>query len=124
MDQPNVSDQVQVTSVSVKLTRRVDLGFAPYIAYLKKLGKNGNPKFGTRDMSQAEMDFFMSATIPVDKLPEEVLYDLTRRANALADQVLREEFPRAFNIAAEVGVADDMFVVSSTNVSQGRVEEY
>jgi hypothetical protein len=130
MSKPNVSEpvevtpaEVQVTSVSVKLTRRVDLGFAPYIAYLRKLGKNGNPKFGTRDMSQAEVDLFLNATIPAGMLPEDAMYDLLKRANALADQILEEEFPRAFNAATENNIAEDMFVVKSTSVER-TAQEY
>ena len=109
--------------VSVKVSRRVDLGYVPYIVYLKQL--NGRPApFGTRDQSNTEFDVFMSAEVGAGVLPEDVLYDLATRANEMVDQVVKEAYPKAFTLAAENDIPEDVFVVGSTKVVAAPAGEF
>ena len=53
-----------ITKVSVRLTRKIDLGYEPYMEYLQSLG-NRAPAFGTRDQSNTELSAYVEASFPI-----------------------------------------------------------
>ncbi len=83
MEQDEVKE-TKVTVVSVKLSRKYDLGFAPYMAYMKSL--NGRaPAFGTRDNSNMELDVYLSAELGTEDTVDEVGAVLVDRARGILD---------------------------------------
>ena len=123
MATPIPPEQTTIKTVSVKLSRQVDLGFVPYVAYLKKL--NGKqPPFGTRDQSRAEFDLFVSAEVGANDTVDNVAIMLSQKAHELADRILRENYAQAFAEAREAEVPEEAFTISKTIVEQAVGADY
>ena len=126
-DTPNVVETAPVAThiktVSVKYSRRVDLGYLPYRAYLKSL--NGKPApYGSRDHSEAEFDVFMSAEVGTEVEPEQVLADLKNEVKVMVDNFLKEAFSGTFTQAKQQEVPEEAFSVSRTTVSRDEKEDF
>lgn len=103
-----------ITNVSVKFSRRLDLGYPPYIKYLREL--NGRPvPFGTRDNSNLEMDIYISASIGANDSADVVAQELIVKARQLLDANLGLQ-------VSDVGVDPDAFVVDKTEITHSKVE--
>ena len=115
--------ETHIKTVSVKYSRRVDLGYLPYRAYLKSL--NGKPApYGSRDHSEAEFDVFMSAEVGTDVEPEQVLADLRDEVKAMVDNFLKEAFSGTFTQARQQDVPEEAFSVSKATVSRDAKEDF
>jgi len=123
---PNPAEQepktTRITVVSVKVKREVDLGFVPFMEYVKKLGPNKQPGFGYRDASRATFEIFMSAELGDDTTADELARDLSLQAHAIADRELRQNYPHAFKAAVKAEVPEEAFTIQST-VIERQVEE-
>lgn len=115
--------ETTLKTISVKLSRQVDLGYVPYIEYIKSL--NGKPApFGTRDNSRAEFDVFASAEVGTNDTVESVVRMLTTEVRRVSDQVMREAYPKAFVKAAELEVPEEQFTISKTTVERAAAGEF
>jgi hypothetical protein len=112
-----------IRTVSVKVSRQVDLGFVPYIKYIKALNGKQIP-FGTRDQSRAEVDIFVSAEVGTGDSLEEVILMLSDKAHDLSDQILRENYPDAFREAVQQEVPEEAFTIQKTIVARAMTEEF
>jgi hypothetical protein len=111
-----------ITTVSVKVRREIDLGFIPFMKYVKTL--NGKtPGFGYRDASRATFDIFLSAELGDDRTAEQLAAELSETAHAIADRELRAEYPEAFREAVKAEVPEEAFTIQSTTVARA-VEEF
>jgi hypothetical protein len=113
----------RITVVSVKVKREVDLGFVPFMLYVKKLGPHKQPGFGYRDASRASFEIFMSAELGEDMAADELATQLSLQAHAIADRELRSQYPESFKAAVKAEVPEEAFVVASTTVER-KVEEF
>ena len=110
-------------TVSVKVSRQVDLGFVPYIKYIKQLGSKPIP-FGSRDQSRTEFDVFLSAEVGTNDTAEAVIADLAHVGHEMANRILREQYPEAFREAVKAEVPEEAFVISRTTVERAAVEDF
>ena len=110
-------------TVSVKVSRQVDLGFVPYIKYIRQLGSKPIP-FGSRDQSRTEFDVFLSAEVGTGDTAEAVIADLSRIGHEMTDRILREQYPEAFREAVKMEVPEEAFVISKTTVERQLVEDF
>lgn len=101
---------MKVTTVSVKFSRRVDLGYKPYIEYLKALGNRPVP-FGTRDNSNMETDLYISAEVDEGESAELVGAELLVRARGMIDQNMGYILG-----TAEAPTSEENFVIEKTEV--------
>jgi hypothetical protein len=104
-----------IKTVSVKVRHEVDLGYVPFIAYMRKMGHK-NPPFGMRDASRATFDIFLSAELGDEMTAEELATQLSRQAHAIADRELRSQYPESFKAAVRAEVPDEAYVIKSTEV--------
>jgi hypothetical protein len=111
-----------ITTVSVKVRREIDLGFIPFMKYVRTL--NGKaPGFGFRDASRSTFDIFLSAELGDDKTADQLAAELSEMAHAIADRELRAEYPEAFREAVKAEVPEEAFIIQSTTVARA-VEEF
>jgi hypothetical protein len=108
----------RITTVSVTVSREVDLGYVPFMKYLAKLGPQKNVPFGMRDASRAKFDIRVAAELGDDMSADELAAQLSQQAFAIADRELRSQFPESFREAVKAEVPEEAFVVSSTTVDR------
>jgi hypothetical protein len=111
--------ETRIKTVSVKISRQVDLGYVPYVRYLKELGNKPVP-FGSRDQSRTEFDVFVSAEVGSEDTLENVIAMLASKAREFSNKFLRENFPSAFAEAAKMAVPEEAFVISQTTVERSK----
>jgi hypothetical protein len=112
--------------VSIKLTKRLDTGFIPYMRYLKTLNGKQAP-FGTRSMDQVEVDVYLSAELGAGETPVQLSEDMIHSANTMLTGWFKANYPTAFpasEIKSEPKVNEEAFVVTSTEVSIEQGAEY
>jgi hypothetical protein len=115
--------ETTLKTVSVKVSRQVDLGFVPYIKYVKSL--NGKPiPFGSRDQSRTEFDVFLSAEVGSEDTAEHVIAELSRLGHEMTDRILREQYPEAFKEAVRMEVPEEAFTIRSTQVERVVVGDF
>jgi hypothetical protein len=110
-------------TVSVKVSRQVDLGFVPYIKYIKQLGSKPIP-FGSRDQSRTEFDVFLSAEVGTNDAAEAVIADLAKIGHEMTDKILREQYPEAFREAVKMELPEEAFIISKTTVERQLAEDF
>ena len=126
--QPAKQEQLatRITTVSVKVSREVDLGFLPFLRYMVK-NKWKQPPFGMRDASRAKFEIYLSANVGEDMTAEQAAEMLALQGHAIADRELRKEYPDSFPKGAAKAetpeVPDEAFVIASTVVER-KVEEF
>ena len=123
MAEETTSRETTLKTVSVKVSRQVDLGFVPYIKYIKQLGNKPIP-FGTRDQSRTEFDVFLSAEVGTGDTAERVIAELAKTGHEMTDRILREQYPEAFREAVRAEVLEEAFVISRTTVERQLVEDF
>ena len=126
MDTETTTPEVRETTlktISVKVSRQVDLGFVPYIKYIKQLGNKPIP-FGSRDQSRTEFDVFLSAEVGTNDTAEAVIARLSKIGHEMTDQILREQYAGAFREAVKAEVPEEAFVISKTTVERQLVEDF
>ena len=74
-----------VTTVGVKVTRKIDTGYLPYMEYLKTLGNRTAP-FGTRDNANIELDVYVGAQVEQWESAELVIKELLLHAKRIVDE--------------------------------------
>jgi hypothetical protein len=111
----------KITTVFVKVKREVDAGFVPFVKvaeyYIKR--KQQVP-FGMRDASRISFEISLTAEVG-DSDVNELISDLSLKAQAIADRELRAACPEAFGEAKKMDVPDEAYTVGSTVVER-RVE--
>jgi hypothetical protein len=116
-------ENTTIKTVSVKVSRQVDLGYVPYIKYLYKL--NGKqPPFGTRDQSRAEIDLFVSAEVGKNDTVENVITMLSGKAHEMSERILRENYADALLEARQADVPEEAVVISRTTIEQTVKEDF
>ena len=116
-------ENTTIKTVSVKVSRQVDLGYVPYIKYLYKL--NGKqPPFGTRDQSRAEIDLFVSAEVGQSDTPENVITALSAMAHEMSNRILRENYGDALLEAQAASVPEEAVVISKTTIETTVKDEF
>jgi hypothetical protein len=116
-------ENTTIKTVSVKVSRQVDLGYVPYIKYLYKL--NGKqPPFGTRDQSRAEIDLFISAEVGQNDTVENVIQTLSAKAHEMSDQILRDNYADAFLEARQAQVPEEAVTISKTTIETTLKEDF
>lgn len=115
--------ETTIRTISIKVSRRVDLGYVPFIEYLKRLGNKQAP-FGTRDQSNVEFDVFISADMGTNDVVEEVVRSLASRAHNEVSRVMAQLHPEVFGIAVQQDVTEDAFVVGKTIVERVVTEDF
>lgn len=122
--QPAEQVKTRITTVSVKVKREVDLGYLPFLRYMKK-NNYKQPPFGMRDASRASFEIYLSAELGEDMTVEQLATELSKQGHAIADRELRGQYPESFLAAkAETPVVpEEVFVISSTEVER-KVEEF
>lgn len=78
---------MKIEKVGVKVGRKLDIGFAPYMQYLDEI-KPKSPAFGTRENSNVEIEFYVGALMEDGDDLLAVLVDLKDQANQLIDNHL------------------------------------
>lgn len=116
-------EPTRIKTVSVKISRQVDLGYVPYIQYLKKLGSK-QPPFGTRDQSRVEYDIFLSAEIGTEADVNEVALDLGTKGKALIDELIANAHGAVAKEAKEENVPEEAFTISRTVVTREAVGDF
>jgi hypothetical protein len=111
-------DETKVTVVSVKFSRRLDLGYPPYIKYLQTLGTR-TPPFGTRDNSNMELDLYISAELGEGGDVDEAARELLVKARSIMDQNIGLVVPAAI---LNAGVPDEAFIVDKTEITRAKVD--
>ena len=116
----------RITTVSVKVKREVDLGYLPFLRYMKK-NQYKQPPFGMRDASRASFEMYLSAEVGDDISVDELAAQLAQQGHAIADRELRKEYPESFPKASAPAetpvIPDESFVIATTEVER-KVEEY
>jgi hypothetical protein len=116
-------ENTTIKTVSVKVSRQVDLGYVPYIKYLYKL--NGKqPPFGTRDQSRAEIDLFVSAEVGQNDTVENVITMLSGKAHEMSERILRENYADALLEARQAEVPEEAVVIGRTTIEQTVKEDF
>ena len=109
---------MNVTTVSVKFSRRLDLGYPPYIKYLQTLGTR-TPPFGTRDNSNMELDLYISAEMTETEDADMVAKELLLQARSIMDQNLGLVVPAA---VLNAGVPEEAFMVDKTEITRVKAD--
>jgi hypothetical protein len=116
-------ENTTIKTVSIKVSRQVDLGYVPYIKYLYKL--NGKqPPFGTRDQSRAKIDLFVSAEVGQHDTVENVITMLSAKAHEMSERILRENYADALLEARQAEVPEEAVVISRTTIEQTVKEDF
>ena len=118
---PATPQVTKVTIVSSSFELEADLGFPPYMAYMKSLGGKA-PAFGTRDMTKATFRVFMSAEVADGDDPDVIAKDLAVRSTAIARQTLRETYGKVAKTAEEQKIPEEAFTISKTDVTKEEVD--
>jgi hypothetical protein len=107
---------IKVTAVNVRTELDVDLGFRPYLAYLKELGGRPAP-FGTREQSKASVSVYMTAEVEEGQDADEVAAVLTRKTQTAVRTAVRNAYAKILGMAEQVEeVPSDAFMIETTSV--------
>lgn len=99
-----------IEKLGIKVTRKLDTGYSPYMEYLEELG-NRSPAFGTRENSYYEADVYIGAVVEEGDDVNEVIDTLSEKAQEKCDALFEARFPGA--LASEDA---EMFTVQETEV--------
>ena len=122
--------KTRITTVSVRVKQELDIGYMPYLRYMKKTNWK-SPPFGMRDATRATFEIWMSAEVGTDMTAEQVINMLSQQGHALLNQELRSQYPDAFPQAPKLAVEtkaaevpEEAFIIASTEVVETPEGDY
>ncbi len=87
---------MEITEFGVNVTKKLDAGYQPYMAYLDTLNGRG-PAFGTRENSTCEISLWAKAVLGQGEDLDTAAAELADQLSDLIDEKMRAMHPGAFD---------------------------
>ncbi len=102
---------MKTTEFGVSISKKVDVGFAPYMAYLASLNGRG-PAFGTRENSTVELTLWAKAQLGEEEDLGAEVDSLARTLEAMIDRQLQ-------GMGVQPSGPEDVFIEKKVAVAEG-----